>query len=280
MKFFGGSRAVADLMPDDFRALRAHYAKVRGPVGLANEITRCKMIFGWGFESQHLTVPVRFGPDFRKPDRKTIRKHRAEKQQQYGKRMFEADELRTILDAASQPLKAMILLAVNCGYGQSDLASLPIAVVDLDAGWIDFPRPKTGVHRRCPLWPETIETVKEWMKRRPEPRDTADRRAMFITKYGARFSNVGSNDDPIGKEFSKLLKRLSLKRFGVNFYALRHGFETIAGESRDQVAVDYVMGHARDDMASLYREAISDDRLRAVVSVVHQWLFATEGGAE
>ena len=55
--------------------------------------------------------------------------------------------------------------------------------------------------------------------------------------------------------------------------ALRHTFETIGGESRDQVAVDHIMGHARDDMASRYRERISDERLKAVTETIHRWLF-------
>ena len=67
--------------------------------------------------------------------------------------------------------------------------------------------------------------------------------------------------------------KLGLKRHGLNFYALRHGFETIAGASRDQPAVDHVMGHARDDMASVYREGIDDDRLEAVAEHVRAWLF-------
>jgi hypothetical protein len=33
------------------------------------------------------------------------------------------------------------------------------------------------------------------------------------------------------------------------------------------------MGHARHDMASLYRERISDERLVEVVQLVHAWLF-------
>ena len=33
------------------------------------------------------------------------------------------------------------------------------------------------------------------------------------------------------------------------------------------------MGHSRDDMASVYRERIGDDRLRAVVEYVRKWLF-------
>jgi hypothetical protein len=36
------------------------------------------------------------------------------------------------------------------------------------------------------------------------------------------------------------------------------------------------MGHAREDMASVYRERISDERLRAVVEHVRTWLFGRE----
>ncbi len=46
-----------------------------------------------------------------------------------------------------------------------------------------------------------------------------------------------------------------------------------AGDSRDQVVVDYIVGRVRDDMASACRERISDARLRAVVTFVHDWLF-------
>ena len=69
---------------------------------------------------------------------------------------------------------------------------------------------------------------------------------------------------------------LKIERPGVNFYALRHTFETIGGESRDQVAVDAIMGHApdTDDMASVYRERISDEWLKAVTDHVRAWLFA------
>jgi integrase len=76
-------------------------------------------------------------------------------------------------------------------------------------------------------------------------------------------------------ETRKLLNALGINGHR-NFYALRHTFETIGGEARDQPAVDAIMGHARDDMASVYRERISDERLRAVVEHVRQWLFPTE----
>jgi hypothetical protein len=63
---------------------------------------------------------------------------------------------------------------------------------------------------------------------------------------------------------------------------LRHTFETIGGESRDQPAVDHIMGHApqANDMSAVYREKISDERLRAVVQRVHTWLFGTQEGVQ
>jgi integrase len=62
-------------------------------------------------------------------------------------------------------------------------------------------------------------------------------------------------------------------RKGLGFYTLRHVFETIGGESRDQVAVNAIMGHADFSMAATYRERISDERLRAITDVVRTWLW-------
>ena len=73
-----------------------------------------------------------------------------------GDRMFEADQLRTILEAAPIPLRAMVLLGVNCGYGNHDCDPYRFMRLDLDGGWVSYPRPKTAVRRCCPLWPETI----------------------------------------------------------------------------------------------------------------------------
>jgi integrase len=54
---------------------------------------------------------------------------------------------------------------------------------------------------------------------------------------------------------------------------LRHTFETIGGESKDQVAVNAIMGHVDDSMAGVYRERISDERLIAVTDKVREWLW-------
>jgi integrase len=83
----------------------------------------------------------------------------------------------------------------------------------------------------------------------------------------------GAKVDAVTRMFGELLGTLRLNRAGLGFYALRHTFETIAGESRDQVAVDLVMGHADPSMGAVYRERVGDDRLQAVVNVVRAWLW-------
>jgi hypothetical protein len=60
------------------------------------------------------------------------------------------------LTKADATLKAMILLGINGGLGNTDISELVHAAVNLDTGWIDYPRPKTGVARRFPLWDETV----------------------------------------------------------------------------------------------------------------------------
>jgi hypothetical protein len=90
-----------------------------------------------------------------------------------------------------------------------------------------------------------------------------------------------TNDDAIAKEMTKLLKELNIKRPGLNFYGLRHGFQTVAEErAGDPAAIRCVMGHADEsgDMSAHYREGIADDRLRKVAEAVRGWLIPIPPG--
>jgi len=272
---FGLDRLVDDLASDDFEHLRKELEKTRGPVALGNEIQRVRTVFKYAYDAGLVDKPVRHGATSKRPSKRVLCKERYSK----GPRMFEAEEIRAMIDAAGVQLRAMILLGINCGFGNSDVANLPKQALDLKGGWIDYPRPKTGVPRRCPLWPETVNALREAIATGPKPKDKADVRLVFVTKYGKRWSKETS-DNPISKEVAKLLETLGMRRKGVGFYALRHTFETIGGDSRDQVAVDHIMGHSRNDMVSAYWERISDERLRAVTEHVRRWLFGDSGPKE
>lgn len=269
VKFFGADRRVDDLDADDFEALRANLAKTRGPVTLGCEITRVRVLMKYAYDQGLIPGQVRYGQSFRKPSKKVVLQQRNAR----GPKMFDEAQLRLLIEKAGTPLKAMILLGINCGFGPTDLARLSMENLELKKGWIDYPRPKTGVQRRCPLWPETISALKEAIAERREQEDPTHAKLVFITRYGRQWSTTDSQS-PVTQVFRKLLKTLKIYRNGIGFYALRHGFETVGGDSRDQIAVDHIMGHSRNDMASVYRERISDERLKAVSDHVRGWLFS------
>lgn len=155
VRIFGERRLVEDLASDDFEALRADIVAQWGPVRTGNEIQRVRSIFKFGFEAGLIGQAVRFGPAFRKPSAKVLRTARAKA----GERMIEAAEIRRLLRGASPQQKAWVPLCVNCGFTNKDIGDLPRSALDLAGGWVDFPRPKTGVVRRAKLWPETVAAL-------------------------------------------------------------------------------------------------------------------------
>lgn len=268
---FGKSRLVADLDPEDFASLRKKLvAKKWGPATIGNVIQRIRVAFRFAWDNGLIDRPVRYGQAFKRPSRKVVRLNRATK----GPKLYTADEIQQLIDGASPALKAMLLLGINGGMGNADCGNLSFSALDLDANMIDFPRPKTGIPRRVPLWPETVEALRSAIECRPTPKKKEHAQLVFITRYGKPWAK-DNPDNPVAKETTKLMNSLGIKRReGVGFYALRHTFRTIADESKDQPAVDFIMGHEVPHMSAVYRETISDSRLRAVVDHVHKWLYA------
>jgi integrase len=197
---FGRDRLVIDLAADDFESLRSTVAKSWGPVALGNEITRVRVLFKYAYDAGLIDRPVRYGPQFKRPSKKVLRKARHEK----GPRMFSAADVKALLKAATRPMKAMILLGVNAGFGNADLGTLPLSAIDLKGRWVNYPRPKTEIHRRVSLWSETAQALKEAIATRPTPKNPDDDHLVFLTKYGLRWAK-DTRDNPISKEFAKLL---------------------------------------------------------------------------
>lgn len=283
VEFLGKHRELDGLTQDDFARLWSHLALARGPVALGNEIGRVRSIFKHGYEAGLLDRPMRYGPEFRKPSKRTVRLARRAK----GERMFEAEEIHAMLNVAGIQIRAMIYLAANAGMGNSDVAMLTRSVVNLKTGIVEFPRPKTGVARRAVLWPETIAALRALAKVRPKPTLPEHSDLVFVTRFGqpwVRVSAPGKRSqgkhravvkDSVAMEFCKVARAAGVGKDGRGFYALRHTFRTIADEVGDRPAVDLVMGHENGaDIATHYVERISDERLRAVTEHVRDWLLA------
>jgi integrase len=286
---FGPGRAVVDLGPDDFEKLRTEISKGRAAYTVKGQVIQSRTIFVYAYENRLIDRPVVFGQAFSIPTAKEIRRARRVR----GVRLFEAAEIRTLIDKASIPVKAMVLLGINCGFGNTDLSELQESSIDWTEGRevIDFPRPKTGVERRCPLWSETVQALKHAIIERPKAKSKADEGCAFLTLRGrrlvleslaeiedagfkARRKVLSAQSNAVSREFRKLLDEAQIDRNGLSFYTLRHVFRTVADEIRDRPAIDRIMGHEPvNDVSVFYRERIDDARLRAVTDYVRAWLF-------
>ncbi len=288
VRVFGKKRLVDDLAADDFAELRRDIAKTRNPESVGNEINRIRGVFKFGTDNHLIEKAVRYGSDFNRPSRRVLRKVRNERERKF----LEAGEIRQMIGAANIQLRAMILLGVNAGLGNSDVANLPTTAIDLQAGWLDFPRPKTGIDRRCPLWPETVEAIKAWLAVRPKPKDPeAHGHLLFLTaKTRSTWAidqrvNIGeadvdelatkclkASDNPVSKEVRKLLNKLGIKRKGVSFYRCGTFSRRSAEVPRPSCGrCDH--GARRRKYGGPIPGRHRRSRLQAVVETVRRWLF-------
>lgn len=271
----GKSREAASIGPADFERLRQEILKHCGPVRAKVEITKVRGIFRWAVKQGLLDHLPRYGAAFDPPTAKTLRLSKATK----GARHFTPEQIKLLLAKADSEQRAWILLALNCGYGPSDLSAIPQSALNLDTGWADFPRVKTGVNRRCWLWPETREAVAAAIASRPRPADPAGADCVFLNKRGqllVRTFSKGAMRDAVGYRFASLLARCGLDGKGLSFYRLRHTHRHIADSAGDQPAADALMGHVDNSMPGNYRGGVDDDRLKRIAEHIRQWLFPAD----
>jgi len=275
----GASVKVADLTPRSFADLRLAIVGKYAPARSSKLVTVCRQVFKWAYESELISQPVRFGPDFKVISQKQHRVHRANSP----KKLFTPAQISSLHDAADAKWKLAILLGLNCAFGNSDIANLKLQHVHFGDGglgdlldatpidrvsYIEMARSKTGIERRIPLWDITSLRLKRYIVANP-PGSSG---LIFTTRTGLpmiRFNASGLKADSTVQGFQRLRKKAGLDCGG--FYWLRHTFQTIAEETKDLPAVAAVMGHADHSMAANYREEVKPERIAEVVLHVAKW---------
>ena len=291
-RFMGMACAVSDLRPEDFGRYRVRLAKRLGTLSLGKHITLIRCMFNYAVEVDLIDRLPKLSRVFAPPAAHVVRRDQQKEELANGKKLFKPEEVLALIDPPADYgivtpsfLRPAVLLGINGGFGNTDLATLPLRAVDLDKALIAYPRPKTGVERVVPLWPETVTAMEKWIASRPRPQDAQHAGLVFLTPEGlplvrqkVKTSEDGAIDgvvnlDRLSHEFNDLLEALSLKRHGLGFYTLRHTFRTWADETRDQHAIHRIMGHTLPGMSGVYVEEIGLDRLRAVANHVRGKLF-------
>lgn len=224
--------------------------KTLSPVTLKRRLTIARMVFAYA--NEEFDVKVKYRKPLKSPPRVNIKAAERE----HGLLLYEVDDVRKLIKKAVGEFKAMLLLGMNCAFGPRDCATLPAAQVDLAGGWHNYWRPKTQAERRCSLWPETIAAIKV----------VKGRELVFQGREWDRWM--------IGREFATLCELAKVKNQG--FYSLRRTFETIATTADvPQAVIDSIMGHSKNDMASIYRQKVFDDHLRKCAEHVRDWYLGT-----
>lgn len=271
-RFIPPDTPISEITQSMFAGAKSGMLQSLSPTTVTTHITVVKTMFNYAKEAGWIAAIPNYGPGFKKP---SYRDRRLATQE----RLIEARHIRRLIRHSPPVTRAMLFLGINCAFGNEDCAAVPISAFDLDQGWVNFPRPKTGAPRRCPLWRSTLDAVKEALRVRPVPasREWAD--LAFLTSRGGRWAQTAGRSQLAGYVHRKT-KALGIYQKGIGFYSFRHTFRTVADASLDVTAMNLIMGHSDNSIQGVYRHGIADERLIAVTEIVANWLLRRDGAAQ
>lgn len=289
---------IVDLVPDVF----SDFIQAVRFKGDSYARKRAKLVIGMfrhAAEEDWITRPVKFGRRFREfawsksepyksvpPTPEQVRKllahidARIETKPNRRKKHKRGGQLDL---RAPRQFKAGVLLALNGGYGSSELAQLPTAVVDLDAAIIDYRRGKTGKDHVVPLWKETVEALRLVFEDIERTRKGDD--LVFRTREGRpwayeqpKLDDAGEIEfintlDNFSQLYSKICTKLGTKIPRQSFYCLKDLHCSIADECTDQPAAYRLTGHQYHTGGRDPYVTVTIERLRNVTEFIRHRLF-------
>jgi hypothetical protein len=197
---------------------------------------------------------------------------------------YTLDELVKLYRYATGLERLLLLLGLNCGFGQAEIASLQTGEIDLDerhpyygvpGSWIRRIRFKTGVYGEWKLWDETAQGIR-WMLER---RGTKKEGALILTREGRPLTQPTENNNRNnkiancwGRLYQRILKDKENKGFRrLSFNKLRK----TAGDLIKRFSSGEIAGvfHCRgqvvptDDLSDLYTNRHFDKVFQAIEAV-------------
>jgi len=169
----------------------------QSPEDAKHHLRTVKALLKWGYEQERLdTLPRNLlSAEFAKVDIKPP-----------SPKTFTLVELRTLYAKANGRMRLWLLLGLNCGYLQADIASLSHEMVDWKLGTIRRSRQKTGVDSEHKLWPEALRLLREYATDPTEHPDTLLLNSHGHVLYAETRKDDGkvTKKDTIGHAFKRL----------------------------------------------------------------------------
>jgi len=238
---FGGKylSGISSFHVENYKRQRIIKAK---PATVNRELACLKTIFNkaieWGLTK---TNPVRQVRLFKENNQRV--------------RYLSDEEMRTLLNNASEPLKSIILVALHTGLRQGEIVNLKWANIDFNLKTIYLKDTKTG-EKRIPI-NETVYNLLCFLKANNEVRkDSSD--SVFPMTKGYRVSH----------RFAELTSRLGIKDF--RFHDLRHSFASyLVMMNVNLKTIQELLGHKSYLMTLRYAH-LSGDYKKEVVDKLGQ----------
>jgi len=177
---------------------------------------------------------------------------------------WEMDEIAELLEAANERMRLFILLMLNCGMYQSDIAALKHEQVDWKRGRIKRKRTKTETEKNAPmvdylLWDETFGLLK---KHRSGHENlvlvTRTNSPLLETKIG-KSGNL-TTKDLVGNYFANLARKSGTSN-GKGLKHLRKTSASLLGEHETfGKFAQYFLSHSPDSMADRHYVRPSADQ--------------------
>jgi hypothetical protein len=167
--------------------------------------------FGWRWPTDYRR---------RKP---RIEVSQAEQADRIRPKTYTVEQLAFLYQAATPWERTLMLLALNCGFGPREIATLQLAEVHLNevhphygkpGNWIRRIRKKTGVYAEWRLWPETVEALNFLKRSRPESKLGE----LVLSRNGLplhRQTAGGNANRSVANAWAKLSKRVRRDHAGV-----------------------------------------------------------------
>ena len=158
--------------------------------------------------------------------------------------VFTLEETRSLMAAARDQVRLLILLALNCGMTQVDISDLRQEEVDWDAGRLRRKRSKTSHHKKAPeveypLWPETFGLLKRSRSSDPD--------RVLVTKSGRPWVDRKTrNTDSVRTEFDKLKARRPFK------HLRKTSATALGGHPEFRAYAQYFLGHTPETVADTH----------------------------
>ena len=248
--------------------LTAHRASFNGgnKVTLWHAVKAVKRLLTWGWQQERVETLPRNLDDYAKVERpKPLPK------------FFTVDEVKAMYAEATPRMRLYVLLALNGGFTQIDIATLAHGMIDWETGIISRDRNKTSVPQGCKLWPTTLALLKQ---EATKPNANGDN-LVLVSEEGnplayEAISDAGKHSkvDAIRSAFSRLKIKCKMKD-GRGFKTFRKtGADAIAKQYQSEPQlVDLFLAHSANGMRKHYANQYFDELYKATDWLAGQYGF-------